>query len=185
MTQPAPPVVARLIQSALAVVDPNVRQFTYPLFTVDEDGRPELVASSVLIEIDGRTALVTAAHAISEISAVNSCVHVGLDSGIEILPSFTLSSVGGRDPFDLAAVHIMDDMRSRFRSPLPQTQMSVVDGPHMRLIHGYPVTKNTLKKALTRTPRSFWRTPSRTLLHLKGLRTSTRSSAKPLTYILH
>ena len=155
MTQPAAPDVAKLIQKALVVMHPGLRQFTYPLFAVDEHDRPELFASSVLIEVDGRTVLITAAHAISEILGVESRVHVGLDGGIETLPPFILSSHGGADPYDLAAVEITGEMAHRFRKPLPLAQTSVVGDPHMRVIHGFPVTKNTLRKSVDEIAKKF------------------------------
>lgn len=62
--------IAKHIQSALDVVHPEVSQFTFPLFAVDDRGRPDLYASSVLIECDNNTVLLTAAHAIYEITHI-------------------------------------------------------------------------------------------------------------------
>jgi hypothetical protein len=65
------------IRLALSETHPEVSRFTYPLFAVDHRDRPDLFASSVLIECDESPILVTAAHAIREIGKSGSAVHVG------------------------------------------------------------------------------------------------------------
>jgi hypothetical protein len=80
------------IRLALAEVDPEVARFTYPLFSVDTRDRPDLYASSVLIECDGVPVLLTAAHAIQEISKSGGAVHIGAKHITTLLPQFVLSS---------------------------------------------------------------------------------------------
>lgn len=116
-TNVAPFDVRSLIRSALKVADPIARQFTYPLFAVDARDRPDLYASRVLLELDGKSVLITAAHAVFEICSARSAVHVGTTSGITALSDFVSSSPDGRDPLDIAALRLPDELLSAMGTP--------------------------------------------------------------------
>jgi hypothetical protein len=134
-----------LIRAAIAEVDFEVRKFSYPLFAVDKMLRPELFATSVLLECDGHVVLLTAAHAIHEIQASESTPHVGSLAGIFPVVDFVMSSATGSDVLDVAAMIIPPELTSRFRSPLPLSGTMIVRNsanPQMNLIHGFPLTKN-------------------------------------------
>lgn len=144
-----------LIKSTIAVLDPQLRQLTYPLFAVDNQDRPDLHGSSVLLEVDGHTVLVTAAHVVSDISKIGSTVHVGATDAILALPAFARTSLDGKDPLDLAAVRVPDDLLRHFRTPLPMSEIFVVPTPHMRCIHGYPASKNKQYRSVDESRRVF------------------------------
>lgn len=143
------------IRNAIAVVDPILRQFTYPLFAADEKGQPDLYASSVLLDIDGRPVLVTAAHAVYEIGRAGSPVHVGTTSGIYTLPPFTQSSPNGQDPLDVAAVRPPDDLLQHLAAPFPISRTGGSSTPHMRCIHGFPLKYNTQRNSLNASQKKF------------------------------
>jgi hypothetical protein len=145
----------KIIQGALVLVDPGVRQFTYPLFGVDNRNPPDLYASSVLLEIDARAVLVTAAHAIFEITQAGGQLHVGMSDAIAAVPPFVVSSSDGRDPLDLAVLQLPVELLHHFRTPLAISSNSLVTAPHLRCIHGYPLTKNNRRKNVDEVERKF------------------------------
>lgn len=140
------------IQQALNVVHPIVSKFTYPLFAVDSRDRPDLFASSVLLKIDDKLLLLTAAHAIYEILQAGSSVHVGAKTISPLSSSFIKTSTNGRDELDLAGIVIAEEFRvEQSMLALPMKGIEHEDflsQPHMRCIHGYPISKNkTAKRA--------------------------------------
>lgn len=138
--------VGKHIQAALAVVHPIVSTFTFPLFAVDARDRPDLYASSVLIECDGQAVLVTAAHAIFEIARAKSEVHLGAKNIVELPPNFILTSSNGQDELDLAAMVLPEQiLMSEDIQPLRSARINVnrtAQTPHMRCVHGFPCSKN-------------------------------------------
>lgn len=152
---PARPQIANIsdhIQQALDVVHPIVSRFTYPLFAIDVRDRPDLFASSVLLEVDGKLVLLTAAHAIYEILQTGSPVHVGASTIAPVSSSFTMTSADGRDELDLAGIVVSDEFKAEQSMQAVPMQRIEHTGflfqPHMRCIQGYPVSKNkTAKRA--------------------------------------
>lgn len=142
--------IAAHIQRALAAIHPEVSKFTFPLFAADDRGRPDLYASSVLLTIDGTAVLLTAAHAVHEITRTGSDVYLGAKKIAPIKTKFVRTSVDGRDEFDLAATIVPDEfLRSEAMHGLSQSRFCLQpysSPPHIRCIHGYPVTKNKTRK---------------------------------------
>jgi hypothetical protein len=146
----APLDIATHIQRALAVIHPEVSKFTFPLFAADKRGRPDLFASSVLVNIDGVSVLLTAAHAVHEITSSGSDVYLGARTIVPLRTTFARTSEDGQDEFDLAAAKIpVELLRSEVMDVLPQSRFCLqpyTSPPHMRCIHGYPATKNETRK---------------------------------------
>lgn len=138
--------ITKHIQSVLDVVHPKVTTFTFPLFAVDARGRPELYASSVLIECDGLPLLVTAAHAIFDITQTRSAVHLGAKRIVELPSNFILTSKAGLDALDLAAMVLSEELlQSEEMQPLSSACINVENifpTPHMRCVSGFPCSKN-------------------------------------------
>ncbi|MDO8263663.1 MAG: hypothetical protein Q7T21_10620 [Gallionella sp.] len=147
------------IRLALAEIHPEVARFTYPLFAVDTRDRPDLYATSVLIECDGIPVLLTAAHAIYEISKSGSAVHIGAKHITQLSPQFVLSSEDGSDPLDLAAIEFpVDLMKSEEMKALPLARTMLgktFSSVHMRCIHGYPCTKNRTNHRVNEASKTF------------------------------
>jgi hypothetical protein len=102
-----------------------------PLYVADERGRPEAVASAVLLEIDGSRFLATAAHVLETPGLL-------LDSERALIPlpgEFYRSNGKGaaHDNIDLAVALLSDDQRSALRG-LPFIR--AVD-----MMHSTPTTK--------------------------------------------
>ena len=134
------------IRLALAEIDQEVAQYTYPLFGVNTRDRPELFASSILIECDGTPVLITAEHAIINIVKSGSAVHIGAKHITKMAPKFAFSSQSNCKPLDIAAmVFPIELMQSEAMKALPldlTTFGRSFPSVHMRCIHGYPLTKN-------------------------------------------
>ena len=145
----------------LAEVHPEVSRFTYPLFAIDERDRPDLYASCVLLECDGIAYIVTAAHAISEITKTGSTVHIGARHIKPLASEFVLSSPCGRDALDIAAmVAPLELLETEEMDVLPQARTTLnrqFDNYHFRCIHGYPCNKNKQKQRLDAVNKSFTR----------------------------
>ncbi len=138
------------IQRALAAIHPEVSKYTFPLFAVNQRGRPELYASSVLVDVDDTAVLLTAAHAVYEITSTGSEVYIGASKIILLSPRFIQTSKEGKDKLDLAAIVVPEGiLRSEDMQVLPHSSLCLERSsipPHIRCIHGFPVTKNTTHK---------------------------------------
>ena len=135
-----------VLRETLSKLHSELSRYTYPLFAMDPRGRPELYASSVVLECDSIPILVTASHAVAEITREGSPVYVG---GRHVLPlpdDFVRSSEDGRDPLDIAAMRCPHGLlESGELEVLPYertTPAGDFSNTPVRCIHGYPVNKN-------------------------------------------
>ena len=147
-----------LIAEAEKQVVPVIRDVTYPLFAFDATDRPDFYASSILLGIEGHTLLITAAHAVSEIKRAGSNVHVGMHDRFLSLPEFAMTSEDGNDPLDIAALLLPDDLVQEFRTPWPiqyTTTDTQISDPSLRLIYGYPLSKNKPKCGLNEASKVY------------------------------
>lgn len=151
--------IAAHIQGALAEVHPEVSRFTFPLFAADDRGKPDLYASSVLVNVDGAAVLLTAAHAIHEITCTGSNVYLGARTIMPLQTPFVRTSIDGRDELDIAATIIPEElMRTEAMCALPQARFCLQpysSPPHIRCIHGYPLTKNKTRKRANESTNVF------------------------------
>jgi len=142
--------IAAHLQRALAAIHPEVSKFTFPLFAADERGKPDLYASSVLVTVDGVAILLTAAHAVHEITRTGSDVYLGAKTIAPIKTRFVRTSEAGQDELDLAATIVPEEfLRFEAMHTLPQSRFCLQPystPPHIRCIHGYPLTKNKTRK---------------------------------------
>jgi hypothetical protein len=135
-----------VLRETLSKLHPELSRYTYPLFATDRRDRPDLYASSVVLECDSTPILVTAAHAVFEITRQGSPVYVG---GRHILPlpdDFVRSSEDGQDPLDIAAMLCPRSLlESGELEVLPYARMTHAgnfSNTPVRCIHGYPASKN-------------------------------------------
>lgn len=153
------PEIAAHIKNALSVIHPEVSKFTFPLFAVDQRGRPVLYASSVLVTIDETVVLLTAAHAVHEITRTGSDLYLGAKTITSIKTAFVCTSKNGRDALDLAATLIPDELlRTDAMHSLPQSKLCTPPYSlplHIRCVHGYPVTKNKTRKRANESTNVF------------------------------
>lgn len=144
------------INLALEETEKYLSSFTYPVFAESENNRPDLFASSVLIEFKSNIYLVTASHVIDELNKANSAFHVGING--EFVPlekEFVRSRPaidGEKDNFDIAVYELSRDFVSKHSlNYITESQMllnKTFKSVHLTCIHGYPCSKNKQVKAL-------------------------------------
>lgn len=102
--------VQELINQTMLDAQKLVNQYTYPVFIVDEKFKPDLIASSVIIELDSRYYLLTASHALGYVLGSNSQFLIGVDlKSLPIVGDFVYTSHDDIDHFDIAFVELSAD----------------------------------------------------------------------------
>ena len=146
------------IQLSIAECHPLFIKRSAALFAVDDHDRPHLFATCVALSLSGRTFLVTAAHAVHEIMSTGSAVHIG-GKEIKVVPgSFIKSSLDGYDPLDVAFVEVEEGFVVSNGMSLVGEEQTMMgrnfENPHLRCMHGYPLTKNKPYKSINTAPSS-------------------------------
>lgn len=141
------------IQLSLGTVTPIVNAYTYPVFVRAKNDRPDLIASSVIIKVDGRNILVTASHVVINVLSVDSSFYIAVGKTyIALEDEFTFSSHDEIDHFDIAFVELSDEfVKENGVSVLDENMLMInktFPSIHISLIHGYPRSKNKQVKAL-------------------------------------
>jgi hypothetical protein len=141
------------IRRAMSEVSNEVARFSYALFGIDTQDRPDLYASCVLLKCDEIPVLVTAAHAISEIEKNGRGVYVGGAKHLRQVPGqFKRSSEDGNDRLDIAAIVLPPElMRQEEMEALPLSRTTLngfIPSTHFRCVHGYPCSKNKQQKQI-------------------------------------
>jgi len=134
-----------------------VNKYTYPVFVSDFKGKPDLLASSVIIELDSEYFLVTASHVLLEVLSIDSQFIIGVNGNYQtIIGEFVHSNVEeGTDNFDIAYIPISKEFVKTNAINVLKEEMIVMDKnrpiPHISFIHGYPNSMNKQSKALYNT----------------------------------
>ncbi|KAB7688464.1 hypothetical protein GBN24_12570 [Plesiomonas shigelloides] len=144
------------INLTLKETEKYLSSFTYPVFAEAENDRPDLFASSVLIEFKSNIYLVTASHVIDELNKANSAFHLGVNGVFLPLENEFIRSRptvdGEKDNFDIAVYELPRDFVSQHSlNYITESQMLVnktFESVHITCIHGYPCSKNKQVKAL-------------------------------------
>lgn len=126
---------------------------TYPVFATAKNNRPELIGTSVVIELDSKLYLVTASHVITYLNKENSAFHIASgNSFVEIKGNVTRSVHKNKDHFDIAFIEISSDFANLNNIGfLSQSRLLVgrkFHNPLLSFIHGYPCSKNKQASAL-------------------------------------
>src|ERR1700686_892833 len=98
------------IHRALSEASAELSRFSYPLFALDGNSRPDLYASCLLLDCDGIPVLVTASHAICEIEKTGRGIYVGAKHIRQVPGQFARSSKCGNDPLDIAGIVFSQEM---------------------------------------------------------------------------
>ncbi len=148
--------VQKFIDGAIAHAQQEANKYTYPVFVADERKKPDLIASSVVIKVDGKNYLVTASHVLQQVLNIKSQFLLGANGKyVEIEGEFVYSNHDEKDHFDIAFVELSDEF-------IVENQIVVLDesrllthdnfeSVHLALLHGFPNTKNKQSKALRGT----------------------------------
>lgn len=144
-----------IIQKIIQVAQNVANDYTYPIFIADENGKPDLIASSVIIEVDGQAYLITASHVLKEVLGVGSPFLIGVNTKyVAVEGEFTFSEDKPKDNFDIAFVALDKSMiESNAIRVLPSHKLfqSSDKKPHILFAHGFPNSKNKQTKALRKT----------------------------------
>ncbi|MCR6738054.1 hypothetical protein NVV56_03950 [Aeromonas dhakensis] len=118
------------INLALDETQKYLSSFTYPVFSAARNERPDLFASSVLIEFNNKIYLVTASHVIDELNKANSAFYLGVSGEFVSLEKEFLRSKsainGEKDNFDIAVYELSRDfVRQYSLNYITESQMLV------------------------------------------------------------
>ena len=144
------------IDLALEKTEKYLSLFTYPVFAETKNDRPDLFASSILIEFRDKVYLVTASHVIDELNNANSAFYLGINGRFISLEKEFIRSIpavaGEKDNFDIAIYELPRDFVSQHSlNYVTENKMLVnkaFQSVHLTCIHGYPCSKNKQVKAL-------------------------------------
>jgi len=137
------------IDEIIKATQEEVNKYTYPIFVISND-KPDLIASSVIIEIEKKYYLITASHVIEEVTSVNTPFSIAIKNNfLKITDIFTCADKN----FDIAYVELNSKFISKNNiiSLKPNRLIpKEVDlaGNNIAFIHGFPNSKNKQKKAL-------------------------------------
>ncbi len=135
-------------------VERKLKSFTYPVFIKASNERPDLIASSVVIQVFSRTFLITASHVINQIKIAGSPFYMAIDgSFVNLVGNFFHSiSQGKKDHFDIAFIELSNEFVAKNNiNILCEDRLMInryFNSVHLSLIHGYPCSKNKQGKAL-------------------------------------
>jgi len=145
-----------IIQTTIENSQKESNNYTYPIFVADENGKPDLLASSVVIEVDDKAYLVTASHVLKEVMGVGGGFLIGVNTQyLTINGEFTYSESNSTDEFDIAFVELQKDfIETNKIEVLPYENLAISplnSKPHIAFAHGFPNSKNKQSKALRQT----------------------------------
>ncbi len=142
------------LKSSIEQIQKDLEYFTYPIFQENRNNRPELVASSVAIELGGSHFLCTAAHVLKSIDnkrpiyVANSNINEkGSFVGLNGKAIFTKQT--NKTDFDLCLINvnaIKDNFN--FLSERKITRSNEFRQGGLQLLLGYPLSKNKVTKTI-------------------------------------
>jgi len=149
-------IIEELIQETMSSAQMEVNRYTYPIFIADINGKPDLIASSTAIKVEGRSYLVTASHVLLEVLRVDSPFLVGINTKyVPIKTDFIYTSNKRSDNFDIAFTELSDDFVKEHSVAVFKEEDLNIDknfsSSHIAFIHGFPNSRNKQKKALYQT----------------------------------
>ena len=146
-------------QGAIDLTQKLINKYTYPVFVLKKN-KPDLFASSVIIEVDHNYYLITASHVFTRVLSVDNTFVIGVNGGkyLPISSKFIYTN-DTDDNFDIAYTQLSSQLVNdnniqvlgRKRIFLGKT---LVDS-HIVLIHGYPNSRNKQYKAFMDSKTSF------------------------------
>jgi len=99
-----------IINSVLNVTQKEANKYSYPVFISDSQQKPDLIATSVIIEIKQKCYLVTASHVLLEVLLIDSQFFIGVNGKyVTIEGEFVYSSHKKGDHFDIAYIELKSE----------------------------------------------------------------------------
>ena len=94
------------LDNVIATTQKEVNKYTYPIF-VCKNEKPDLIASSVIIEIEKKYYLITASHVIAQAVSVDTPFIIGVNCKyISVSGKFVCSKKPNTDNFDIAYIQL-------------------------------------------------------------------------------
>ncbi|SUI59185.1 hypothetical protein [Shewanella morhuae] len=139
-------VIDKLIKNA----EQTAGRYTHPIFTVGHNSKPDLIGTSVIIELDNKIYLLTAAHVLTSAASMN-IIAIGLEGKITPISTewFFAEQLDGVE-FDVAFTELSAELAAEVEA-LPSSNLLHTEpnqGEHFCLVNGYPSSKNKPSKAL-------------------------------------
>jgi hypothetical protein len=129
-----------------------IQSYTYPLFRYDDRGCPALFASCVFLQVDNFVYLVTARHALQEITT--GLLTRGRNTLFDVRGQGGMAQGVNGEEFDIGVLKIDSVVHwEHALRTIPPTMLTTaveVQNPHSRAFCGFPVSKNKLVDALNR-----------------------------------
>lgn len=139
-------VIDKLIKNA----EQTAGRFTHPIFTVGDNSKPDLIGTSVTIELDQKIYLLTAAHVLTSCASMN-IIAVGLEGKITPLNTeWVFAEQLDGVEFDVAFTELDAELAAKMKA-LPNSNLlhtEPIQGEHFCFVNGYPSSKNKPSKAL-------------------------------------
>ncbi|MGI2067492.1 hypothetical protein [Shewanella sp. MF08487] len=139
-------VIDKLIKNA----EQTAGRYTHPIFTVGHNSKPDLIGTSVTIELDNKIYLLTAAHVLTSAASMN-IIAIGLEGKITPISTewFFAEQLDGVE-FDVAFTELSAELAAEVKA-LPSSNLLHTEpkqGEHFCLVNGYPSSKNKPSKTL-------------------------------------
>lgn len=145
-----------IINSAMDIAQKEADKYTYPVYISDLMQKPDLIATSVILEIKQKFYLITAAHALHSVLSSKSQFIIGVKGNyVSLEGTFTSSNSEKIDHFDIAYIELKSEFITSNKIKALREEKLVIKPknvvPHISFIHGYPNSMNKQSKALYNT----------------------------------
>jgi hypothetical protein len=140
---------SEIIQSVMNSAGKYVNKYTYPVFIYDVSKKPNLIASSVIIKIDEKCYLVTAAHVLKDI---RRHFYIGVNDYILPIGGLFIYSMpltdnhDDKDHFDIAFIELSSEFININKiCVLDERKLAINESfssIDIALIHGFPISRN-------------------------------------------
>lgn len=127
----------------------EVLKYTYPVFIVKKDEKPELIATSIIIYLDNKFYLTTASHVLDEVAKANN-FYIGVNDKIISISSelnySVANSSNSKDDFDIAFFELDKEFIEMNKiESLPLYEENIANEnteKYFGLLCGFPVSAN-------------------------------------------
>ena len=147
------------IDKIIGATQKTVDKYTHPVFT-EKNKKPELIASSVTIQLESKYYLITASHVVNDIVRRNGSFIIGVNGKLipisgEFVCSKNLEKNISIDDFDISYIELDSNFVVENKIKILEQKRLLVCkyqfSPSIAFIHGFPSSRNKQSKALRKT----------------------------------
>jgi len=144
------------INMVMEEIQLRLNAYTYPVFVNAKNEKPDLIASSVIVNIKSKNYLITASHVLDDVTDINSPFYIATKGPFIAIKGEFIRSIGkDRDDFDIAFTELSSDFVTlNDLNVLDENRLMInknFKSVHLHLIHGYPCSKNKQGSSLKDT----------------------------------